>query len=112
VAAGKYDLCIEQGATFRRVLKLRNGGSTVDLTGYTVRAQIRPTPGSDTLFHNMTPDILVDALMGEITLVIPHTDTETFTWKQAYWDLELVEPGGDVVRLLKGKATNDPEVTA
>jgi hypothetical protein len=111
MAAGRYDLFIEQGATFRRLLTLKANAVAIDLTGYTVRSQIRPGAGSDTLLHDMTPDLVVTPLTGQIELVIPATDTALFTWKKAVWDLEIVEPGGDVIRVLKGSVTNDLEVT-
>ena len=111
MAAGEYDLLIEQGATFRRQLTLKAAGVPVDLTGYTVRAQIRAKATSPDVLHDLTPGLVVTPLLGQVILYISDEDTALFTWKTGAWDLEIEEPGGDVIRVLKGKVTNDFEVT-
>jgi hypothetical protein len=111
VAAGVYDLAIEQGATFRRLLRLKDSaGAVIVLTGYTVRAQIRAKVTSPDVLWSITATVS-NAAAGEVTLYISDEDTATFDWKSGVWDLELEQPDGDVIRLLKGKVTNDFEVT-
>ena len=37
----KYDLVCQKGATFRKVLRLKQGGVPIDLTGWSARSQVR-----------------------------------------------------------------------
>jgi len=47
MAAGKYNLLIEQGATYQVEIQYKDSnGVAVDLTGYSGKLQIRPFPGS------------------------------------------------------------------
>jgi hypothetical protein len=110
MAAGAYDLYIEQGATFRRTLTVKAAGVAVPLTGYTARAQIRAKAADAAVLHEITCTIPTPA-NGQIVMLITDEDTAAFTWKTGVWDLELETPTGDVTRLLKGSVEVDPEVT-
>jgi len=110
VAAGAYDLYIEQGATFRRTLTVKAAGVAVNLTGYTARAMIRAKIADAAPLWTISCTIPTPA-NGQIIMLITDEETAAFTWKSGVWDLELVTPSGDVTRLLKGKVTNDFEVT-
>lgn len=123
MAAGKYDLYIEQGATFDETFTwIKSDGQPQDLTGYIARMMIRTTVDSNTVLANYSTTngkITVNS-SGQIHVVVPATETTGYTnWGSsqganvafAVYDLELESPSGYVTRLLKGKVTLDFEVT-
>lgn len=111
--AGKLDLLIEKGATFRKTLLWKQGDVPIDLTGFTARMYLRTTQdvlmimlttenGRITLEANNTP--------GRIDLYIAADDTTPLTGISAKYDLELVHDE-EVTRLVQGAVTLSPEVT-
>ena len=109
-----YDLCIPQGATFSRVIIWKADGDEVNLTGYTARAQIRPTAASATTTLSLTTEnsrISLGGVAGTITLSISATDTAAIASGRYVYDLELVSAGGIVTRLLQGVVTVSTNVT-
>lgn len=109
MGAARYAIRIEQGATWKPVLTLRD----TDLTGYTARMQIRPDIDSDTVLLELTTSngITIDGPAGQITLHLTDVETTALDWREGVYDLELIAPSGDVQRLLKGPVEVDPEVT-
>lgn len=108
------DLCIPAGATFSRVIRYKEDGSNVNLTGYTARMQIRPTAASATTTLSLTTEnsrIALGGTAGTITLSISATDTAAITAGRYVYDLELVSAGGIVTRLLQGMVTVSANVT-
>lgn len=117
-----YNLCINQGATYRRTFTWKTTlccgqwvagaePSPVDLTGYTASMQIRAFPLATTVLYTATPDIVLGGELGTITLTIPASDTEDFTWWSGVYDLLLMSPLGVVTRVLQGSVTVSPGVT-
>lgn len=119
MSAGSYDIEIEQGASWSTSLVWQAGDPLVpvNLTGYTVRAQIRAIPTGE-LAATITATI-TNAAAGAISLALTAEQTSGIpvrgnTWrdKERYvWDLEAVSSGGQVTRLLNGYAHISPEVT-
>lgn len=110
LAAGDWDLVIEQGATFVQTYTVTDDP---DFTwdGWSARAQIRSAAASNAdLLLNLTPYLSIGVpTAAAIRLAIPASVTETLT-RNGRWDLEVVQ-GATVVRLLNGKAIISPEVT-
>lgn len=107
MAAGDWDLYIEQGSTFVQTYTvIDNPGFT--WSGWTARAQIRSAP-ADTgeLLIDLTPYLTI--VGAAIRVAVPASITQTLT-RNGVWDLEMVN-GSTVVRLLNGKAIVSPEVT-
>jgi hypothetical protein len=106
MAAGDWNLYIEQGATFVQHFDITDEGFT--WAGWSARSQIRSAPAD----HG---DVLLDlnsylTVSGaRVTLAIPATQTQTLT-RNGVWDLEMVQ-GSTVVRILNGRAIVSPEVT-
>jgi len=127
---GTYPLTIYQGQTFTQVIVWTAGpglagaapnqtppvGSTpipVDLTGYTATMQIRPFQNpSAPLYYDASGDIILGGTAGTISLSIPSSATETFTWFNAYYDLFLTSSQGVETPLLAGTVTILPAVSA
>ncbi|MBB1253189.1 hypothetical protein H3146_07365 [Streptomyces sp. OF3] len=106
LAAGDWDLYIEQGATFVQTYTVDDPDFSWD--GWSVRAQIRSVARPDAqLLLDLTPYLTVEG--AAIRLAIPAAVTETLT-RNGRWDLEVYQ-GSTVVRLLNGRAIVSPEVT-
>lgn len=113
MAAGLYDIIIEQGVTFQLNLTWKDStGSPVNLTGYSARMQVRETYESeDTLVSLVSPaDITLGGALGTILITIPAATTGPLSFVEGVYDLELIT-GSNVTRLLQGKATISREVT-
>jgi hypothetical protein len=117
VPAGKLDMYVEKGATWRHTLYWQYGNppEPVDLTNYSARMKIRapgPQGGSTEITELTTVNgrITLGAEPGRIDLQISAQDTEALAGLNGIYDLELVN-GTEVVRLIEGAVTLSPEVT-
>ena len=110
--AGIYNFTIEQGTTFYKVMTLSASSAPVNLTGYEARMQIRPEVESQQILAELSTDngLITLSAAGEITWTIPAATTTDIT-VDGFYDMELIEPGGAIKRLLKGRVRLDREVT-
>lgn len=112
--AGQYNLIIDQGAHFERLMTITNpDGTLFDLTDFTARMQIRTEIDSSEVMCELTTEngrIALGGDQGTVTLTIPANITEDFDDEGVY-DLELIDDTGKVYRLLKGKVKVELEVT-
>lgn len=112
--SGRYDLLIEQGATFSVTLTWSVDGSPVDLTSFDAHAQVRSMVTSSAALVDLTvgDGITLGGAAGTIILRIPADDTAALPAPfQGVWDLELTSDVQVVTRLLEGGVTVTPEVT-
>ena len=111
------DLEIFQGATFRKQLRWTTGKppEPVPLADWVIRMQIRPKIKSDDVIIELTTEngriVITDPEDGVFELRISPEDTANLSFNSAVYDLELENLDGEVVRLIKGMVTLDPEVT-
>ena len=127
--AGVYNITIEQGSTFGRLISVEQPNLTADPTGqtfenyslvaHTARMQIRRTIDSATSMISLTtengritinPNIVGNVRNNEISLLITAADTATLTTSGVY-DLEIINSGGTVSKVIRGDMTLIPEVT-
>jgi hypothetical protein len=116
MSAGVHNITIEQGATFALPIVWRDGeGDPIDLTGYQgARMQVRRTYKSTDTLLSLTSeddDIILGTTDGTITVTASAQATAAIDAKCGVYDLELIDPDGNVVRLLKGEVSIDPEAT-
>lgn len=108
---------IPQGATYKGfdfTYYQSDGVTPFDLTGYSARMHFRAKhsdPDPPLYEADSTGDITLGGATGKIQVVIPAATTAAWTFKCAVYDLELIEPDGEVVRLLEGIVHITPEVT-
>jgi hypothetical protein len=76
-------------------------GDPVDLTGYTARAEVRPTISSSTLTLNLSPTIPTPA-NGVISISIADEVTALIEPGAYVWGLVLVTPAGGVIPIESG----------
>lgn len=100
----RYDIKIPQRATFRRRLRLKADGQPLNATGYELVAQVwdrrRTTKYADLQVQ------WIDRPQGLFELVLQYPAT-TAVVKDGYWDLLVIEPGGDRRYWLEGFAYLD-----
>lgn len=98
MAASKYDFAIEQGTSFKLSLVYKDAnGVPVDLTGWCARliwktnANNTQTFSSDNVDHTVYK-FTIDDSDGKITLMLPASTTNSFSFNTAKYDLELRSP--------------------
>lgn len=105
MTAGRLDLIIEQGATFRRVFKWQqSNGDPVDLTGTTAKMQSWDDDHRTKLIDfNTQGSVTVDGDAGEVTVELLDDKTSLLTFAIARYDLKLTSPNTDKTRLIQGR---------
>lgn len=108
------NLVIDQGTTFSLTVTVSDANENVmDLTGYTVRAQLRKSYGS-TSYTSFTVALSEDPTDGQLTISLNDTQTSGLKSGRYVYDIEIVSPvveGSEVTRVLEGIITVTPEVT-
>ena len=111
-------LIIEQNADFSETYSLVSNGSPVDLTGCSVKCQVRQEMalnGTLLLTFDSTLDdgsCTIDADAETITLYVPQALAKTLVWDNpAYYDLIITWSDGTTNRLFGGRAVFDLGVT-
>lgn len=112
MAAGKLDLTIEQGATFKRTVTWRDDdGNVMSVMGAAVRMQIRESYAATNTVANLSVDSgITKNSDGSFDIAIVATDTAMMKPGSYIYDLEI-EDSGTVTRLLAGNVTVSAEVT-
>lgn len=117
MAAGKLNIVIDKGATYRRTLYYKDSTKNpIDITNYTARMQIKSSARSSTNILELTTAngrITLTGVEGKIELFISDTDTAAVTFLgNAVYDLELEDIGsGDVIKLVRGTVSFHEEIT-
>ena len=125
MAAGRYNIVIEQGATYQIELQYKDSNNTpINLSGYSGRMQIRPSIGSPTSYLYLSSSLQPDGTglnfsgsngttppsSGSIGIFISATTSSLFTFTNGVYDLEI-QSGSIVTRLLQGNVQVSKEVT-
>lgn len=123
--AGKYNIIIEQGATYDVEIQYKDSNnSPIDLTGYTGRMQLRPSIGSTSSYICLSSTLQPDGTglnfsgssginpptSGSIGIYISAATSSLFTFNTAVYDLEI-QSGSVVTRVLQGNVQLSKEVT-
>lgn len=110
-----YNFCIPQGTDLTLPFVLQNGDETpINLSGYTAAMQLRVLVTAEQAVDTLTTDngrIMIDAAAGKITCSFPHESTEKYPVKTLVYDLEITSSGGEITRIVQGKAVVSAEVT-
>ena len=125
MAAGKYNIVIEQGATYQVEIQYRDSNNVaIDLSGYNGRMQIRPSIDSTTVYVALSSSLNSDGTglnfsgsngttpptSGSIGIFISATSSSLLTFPAGVYDLEI-QSGSIVTRLLQGNVQLSKEVT-
>jgi hypothetical protein len=109
---GTYNITCPQGATFDRTLTITNGGTAMNLTGYTAAMQVREAAGAATALISLTngSGLTLGGTAGTIGITIAATATAGVASGSYSYDLEL-NSGGTITRLLEGSFNVTGNVT-
>lgn len=111
------DILIPQGSSFAVFWPdLTVDGVALDATGWTARAQARAKVSSlEKLFEWTTENggLAYSTVSGStrLTLFVTPAQSSAWVWKEAAFDIEIVNPASVPIRLTQGRLTVDPEVT-
>jgi hypothetical protein len=120
--AGIYNIFIEQGTSFTRLIEIEYPDPDdltimlpYDMTSFSASMQIRRTIDSTTPQITLTSsnsriEIQPGGVDNAIRLNLSAADTKSLTSDGVY-DLEISDPGGNVSRILRGTVTLSLEVT-
>jgi hypothetical protein len=109
------DLVIEQGTTWsvRWVVSDPDTGVPLNVSGWTVRSQVRDPIESDVVLHEWSTaggTITADA-SGNVTLLVAPATSSAWAWVRGRYDVELISPQSEVTRLAQGRVRVSHEVT-
>lgn len=105
--ATKSNLTIDQGSTYSITVDLTTAnGSSMDLAGYSGRAQMRKSATSSS-YKDFTVAV---ANTGSVTLSMTADYTANINAGRWLYDVEVVN-GSTVTRVLEGIVTVTPEIT-
>lgn len=109
ISPATYSLRVPQRATLEEPMVLKAGGQPVNLTGYTVLASIWRDEKRRQKLADLTV-VYVNRAQGSIKLRLDRAITRTIT-RSGFWDLLVIEPGGDADYWLEGPAPLDVGLT-
>lgn len=109
ISPATYSLRIPQRATLEEPFVLKAAGEPLDLTGYTILASIWKDRDRREKIIDLTV-IYVNRSLGSIKVRADRTVTRTIT-QSGFWDMLVIEPGGDADYWLEGPAPLDIGLT-
>jgi hypothetical protein len=106
------NLYIDQGTTFSTIIDLTNqDGSPMNLTGFTIQAQIRKSYQSST-FTNFTASVYGTPTNGQIRLQLTPSVSSAMRAGRYLYDIEITNTTTqDKYRVLEGIVVISPEIT-
>lgn len=124
MSAAKLDLVVEQGATFRRVITVKDADKNpIDITGWVFAGQIREKYSSPTVAAEFDFEILDQTeAKGKVKVSLSADDTSALVvaaqgegdckkLSTYLYDIEATKEGVGTDRILEGKVFVSPEVT-
>ena len=107
-------LVIPQGSTWGMkwpVVEV-DGVTPYDLTGWSPRAQVRPSQKSATVLHEWSAALGNAEVDGHhVVLRVTPDESSSWEWSRGDFDIELTNVDGRVVRITQGQVRVDREVT-
>ena len=112
MAAATSNITIEQGATYRRQLTIKDSaGAALNLTGATFAGQIRESADSVEAVAAFVFAITSPATLGKVDMSLTSTVTAALPGNlDGVYDITLTQ-SGEVIRLLQGSVEVSPGVT-
>lgn len=115
MTAGRFEMVIEQGATYRQIFEWRDeNGNLIDVTGMTAKMQIRRSYDNPAPMVTLTDStgITLGGVAGTVLVVITDEITQTLSPSVAgVYDIELYSSDGAVERFLEGSVRVTSQVT-
>jgi uncharacterized membrane protein len=95
-----------QGTTFKKSFQWLSGSTPTNLTGCTIKMQVRATYDSELALELTTPSsgiTIVDAVNGEFEILIAPAQSQDFTNLKYLYDIEITFPNSTVFRVIQGE---------
>lgn len=110
---GTYNITAYQGADFDRTFTVTQGGTALNLTGYTSRMQVREAADSTAYLLSLTSGtgITLGGTAGTIAVAITSAQSSAVDAGSYAYDLEIISAASVVTRLLEGGFTVSGNVT-
>lgn len=114
--SAEYNIKLVQGASWRRTFTVDDGATTpvaIDISGCSIRSQIRKRADSTVIVDMNTPDeiVITDPTNGVFEIFIPAATTSLFPKGLFKWDLFIEWQNGDVDRWWYGEVELEPNIT-
>lgn len=104
------NLFVDAGTTYSNIITVAaTTGQPLDLTGYTVKSQMRKSYSSSQAF-NFTASIY-DAQAGKVRLQLNSTQSEAIPAGRWLYDVEITSQSGNKTRVVEGIVTVTPQIT-
>ena len=104
------NIFIDAGANYSNIITVAaNGSGALNLTGYTVKSQIRKSYTSTTAY-NFTGSV-DDAVAGKVRLELTAAQTGAIPPGRYLYDVEITSSAGNRTRVGEGVVTVTPEIT-
>ena len=111
MSAGTYNLIIDQGSDFALDLVIKQGGTALNLTNYTGRAQLRTSVDASSASASFSVTV-TNAANGALKMQLPAATSSGISAGQYVYDLEIFTANDSIVkRIIQGEVTLTPEVT-
>jgi hypothetical protein len=101
---------VDQGANYSNIISVGStSGAPLNLTGYTVKSQMRKSYTSST-YYDFTATVH-DAVNGKVRLQLNATQSGLIVPGRYLYDVEITDPNGAKTRVIEGIVTVTPEIT-
>ena len=116
MTAGYHHFVIEQGATFSKILTLKDSaGTVINLTGYSAgEMDLRTNHDASATFLTLTTAnsrMALGGTAGTVTLTITASDTSDLDVQDGVFDLELTDSSSNIYRIIEGTFQVRPQVS-
>ena len=101
---GTYNVTAYQGADWDRTFTVTQGGSALNLSGYTAAMQVREAADSTAYLLSLTngSGITLGGTAGTIAVAVTSAQSSAISAGSYAYDLEITAGAGQVTRLLQG----------
>ena len=111
MSAGTYNLVIDQGSDFALDLVIKQGGTALNLSNYSGRAQLRTSVDASSVSATFSVTV-TNAANGALKMQLPAATSSGISAGQYVYDLEIFTANDSIVkRIIQGDVTITPEVT-
>jgi hypothetical protein len=114
MAALKYPLELNQGEDVSIVFPVFDPVTNEPLIvdGWTAKSQVRSSQSSITVLYEWSAANNNITVAGtSVTLRVLAADTQSWTWANGRYDIELIDPSGKVTRIVEGTVQVSLEIT-
>ena len=106
------NLTLNKGSAYRIVFKLLNNGLDVNLTGNSLRGQIRASVASSEVLLDMSSaNLLLNLGNSSVTMILPERFTRRVSQTSVVYDIELLNTLAESSKIITGTMIFIPEVT-